>query len=97
MAQLNYSDLSRQTQDALINFLRTDTEVAATFCDLAKATKDLGARKMLWNDVRKAVAAIRRLSLKVTDSEIRGEIERKCAGLEDRLSSQLTTHAETDL
>lgn len=96
MAQFNHSDLSRQNQDALVTFLRTDTEVAATFCDLAKSTKDLASRNMLWNDVRRAVAVIRRLSVRITDAEIRAEIERKCAGLEGCLPSQVITRAEAD-
>jgi|GEM_PF-5946172 len=95
MTQPNYSDLSSQTQDALVRFLRTDADVAATFCDVAKTTKNPGARNMLWNDVRKAVAAIRRLSLKVTDAEIRAEIEHKCAVLEKCLSQQPTARSAT--
>jgi hypothetical protein len=79
------ASLHAQSQTALIDFLSTDTGVAATLLDTAKITHDSERKSAILEAVRQAVVSIRRLAGGIQDPDKRAEIEDGANKLEDSL------------
>ncbi len=81
------SALHAQNQAALIQFLRTDTEVSLALLDKAQITRDANHRSALIETVRKSLASIRHLAERIEDVSKRSEIEKGADKLEESLRS----------
>jgi hypothetical protein len=82
--------LQRQTQQRLIEFLRTDLELAHTFVELAVQHLEKGDRagyERLLQKTRRALEAVHRFEGKVFDPQVRTEIQNKLWELEKLLFS----------
>jgi hypothetical protein len=67
-------DLKRQNEEALVQFLRTELQLASTFCQIAGSTRDEEHRAKLLNDIRKVMETVQRFEARITDPAIRKEL-----------------------
>lgn len=79
--------LHAQNQAALIQFLRTDTEVSLAFLETARITRDPDHRRALVDTVRKSLVSIRHLAARIEDVSKRSEIQKGADKLEESLWS----------
>jgi len=82
--------LRRQTQQRLIQFLKTDLELARTFVDLALAYLGRGNPEeygRLLGKTRRSIENVYRLEEKICDPDVREELECEPEELEELLFS----------
>jgi hypothetical protein len=82
--------LRRQTQQRLIQFLKTDLELAHTFVELALEYLDRGNLEeyaRLLGKTRRAIENVYRLEEKILDPNVREELECELEELENLLFS----------
>jgi len=82
--------LRRQTQQRLIQFLKTDLELARTFVDLALAYLERGNPEeygRLLGKTRRSIENVYRLEEKICDPDVREELECEPEELEELLFS----------
>ena len=80
------SDLIRKTQDSLVPFLRIELELAGSYCEMARRTKNPEHKAKLLKHAFKAVEAIHHFQARVEDQTIREDLLKQAAKLERFLS-----------
>ncbi len=83
-------ELKQRSEDNLISFLRTEAELAATYCDMATFAKNQEHRTQLMGDIQKIVNALRHFGGWVEDRSIRADILKEA----DRLSEFLDRNSK---
>jgi hypothetical protein len=83
---LELSELKRQSQKALVDFLSSEVKLAHTFRDIAKNTHGPGRRAKLLDDIRKAVSTIRHFEVRITDPAVRKALNDEADKLDALLS-----------
>ena len=87
---MDFEELRREAEKQLIEFLRTDLELARIFVDSASRQLKRGARRGLWRLLGQAAKAINTIHCfggKISDQNIRAEIQHNFEELEDRFLS----------
>jgi hypothetical protein len=82
---MTHDALSQQSQDNLIQFLRTDLELSRTFLETASIASEREHYQKLLQTVRRAIETIRNLSGRVQDPAILAAILAKADAVEDDL------------
>ena len=80
------SDLKRQAQENLINFLRQEVNLAKTFCKIAETAHDAEHRKKLLHDVVTAVETIRRFKERIEEESVRAALQTEAERLDQFLA-----------
>jgi hypothetical protein len=74
-----------RSQALLLEFLWLDLELAFTFLDTARATRDEGHSRRAIENSRRALEAVRQLSARLEDLTAREEVRSRSNELEDTL------------
>ncbi len=83
-------DLIGQSQRTLLDFIKTELDLGATFADVARTEKDLGNEEHFARskgDAETAVRTARSFAQKILKSETRAALEKSCSELEENISS----------
>ena len=83
---IELSELKRQSQKALLDFLRSEVKLAHTFHEISKETHDPGRRTKLLEDIRKAVGTIRHFAGRITNLADRRALTNEADKLDALLS-----------
>jgi hypothetical protein len=83
---IELSELKRESQRALVDFLWCEVKLANTFHEIAKGTHDPRHRAKLLEDVRKAVSTIRHFEGRITDPAGRKALNAEADRLDALLS-----------
>jgi hypothetical protein len=81
------SELERQSQKALVDFLRAELKLAYTFREISQGTRDSNHRAKLLENVRKAASTIRHFEGRITDKAERQALNEAVEELEALLSA----------
>lgn len=84
---MDLSELKRQSQKALVDFLWSEVRLANTFHQISKGSGDPGHRAKLLEDVRKAVSTIRHFEGRIADPAERKALNEEAEKLEALLSA----------
>src|SRR5712671_2537831 len=78
-------DLTQQSQDNLINFLRLEIQLADTYYDISRATTDSKRLAKLQRAIQAVVKTIHQFSYKISDPAIRRELSVEADQLEEKV------------
>ena len=82
-----FGDLKAQHQQALCSFIETDLELGRTLVDSAKAIEDESARERSKENAMKAAESVRNFLDRVENAEVRSQMAKRLAALEESISA----------
>ena len=85
---ISWADLQRQQQENLQNFLSIELDLAMTFCEMAKTSRNPERRAELHRNVQDAIEAIQHFAGRIQDTAIRKDILNRAKDLECRAADK---------
>jgi hypothetical protein len=82
-----FGDLKAQHQQALCSFIETDLELGRNLVDSGKAMEDESARERSKENATKAAENVRNFLDRVEDAEVRSQMAKRLAALEESISA----------